>query len=185
MSSSTSVSSEDFLPKNPNNSIKKKEKNINLININKSISNLLTNIQKENCKKISYQKILKSQQKSIFTSKSIPLISIKDFIERIKKYMKIEDNTLILGLIYMDRFCAKNFITLTEYNTHRLYFISVLTALKYQEDIYYKNTFYAKICGVKVEDLNNMEYEFVVNMNFDFYVSRVLYKKYRDSLKDE
>ena len=85
----------------------------------------------------------------------------------------------------MDRFCAKNFITLTEYNTHRLYFISVLTALKYQEDIYYKNTFYAKICGVKVEDLNKMEYEFVVNMNFDFYVSRVLYKKYRDSLKDE
>ena len=72
MSSSTSVSSEDFLPKNPNNSIKKKEKNINLININKSISNLLTNIQKENCKKISYQKILKSQKKSIFTSKSIP-----------------------------------------------------------------------------------------------------------------
>lgn len=184
MSSSTSVSSEDFLSKIPNNFNKKKEKNINLDNINKSISNLLIYIQKENSKKKTYQKILKNQKKSIFTSKSIPSISINDYIERIKKYMKIENNTLILGLIYLDRFCAKNSIILTEYNTHRLYFISVLTSLKYQEDIYYKNTFYAKICGVKVEDLNEMEYEFVINMNFDFYVNVVLYKKYKDSLND-
>jgi hypothetical protein len=59
-----------------------------------------------------------------------------------------------------------------------------LIALKYQEDIYFKNTFYAKICGVNISNLNKMEYEFAIGINFDFYVDLLLFNKYKQLLSD-
>ncbi len=182
--SSTSIGSEDFLSIITFNSDLKKEKTQNCNKLYISISSLLSYIVKDNSKKTNYKNTLKKQKKSIFTSKGIPSITLIDYIERIKKYMKIEDNTFILGIIYLDRFCKKSEIVLTEYNTHRLLFISILIALKYQEDFYFKNTFYAKISGVKISDLNKMEYEYVIQMNFNFYVNVCLFKKYKDFLND-
>ena len=102
-----------------------------------------------------------------------------------KKYMKLEDNSIILGLIYLDRFCRKTKIILTDYNTHRLLFISILTAVKYQEDKFYTNKLYAQVCGVKTTVLNQMEYEFVIGMGFEFYVSVSLFDKYKNTISTE
>jgi hypothetical protein len=174
----------DFLSKLSQNSSIQKNHKLTFLNLHSSISSLLVYILIDNTKKESYEKIIKSQKKSIFTSKGNIQITILDFIERMKKYMKIDEMTFILGLIYLERFCKKSKIVLTQFNIYRLYFISVLIALKYQEDIYFKNTFYAKICGVNISNLNKMEYEFAIGINFDFYVDLLLFNKYKQLLSD-
>ena len=150
--------------------------------LNSNISISLLNLITSNKLKKNYKEILKKQKSMLFSLKQLPKISVGDFIYRIVYYAKIEDATLISGLIYLDRFCKKKKIILTEYNIHRLLFISILVAIKFLEDKYFTNVFYSKICGVKIGILNKMEYEFVCGINFDLYIDKSLYYKYENLL---
>ena len=150
--------------------------------LNSNISISLLNLIAENKLKKNYKQLLKKQKNLIFNAKNLPKISLGDFIYRITYYTKMEDATLISAIIFMDRYCKKQKIILTEFNIHRLLFISALTAIKAFEDKYFTNVFYAKICGVQIDVLNKMEYEFVCNLNFDFYIDKGLFYKYQDLL---
>ena len=90
----------------------------------------------------------------------------------------MEDSTLIIALIYIDRICIKKGITLTQYNIHRLLFTSILISIKYNEDIIYDNLYYSKIGGVPKAELSKLENEFLKMIGFDLFVSEEVYKKY-------
>ena len=94
----------------------------------------------------------------------------------------MDDASLISALIILDRFCKKQKIILTEFNIHRLLFVSVLIAIKSYEDKYFTNTFYAKICGINTSVLNKLEYEFICSLDFKIYIEKSLYNKYQDLL---
>jgi len=149
------------------------------------IENILIEILTENRAKSNYKDIIKHQKKNIFSSPLIPDITIKDYLERIKKYTKIDDNSIIMGLIYLDKFCNKTQIILTDYNIHRLLFTSLLIALKFGEDVFYKNTFYSQVCGVKTKILNKMEYEFACGIEFEFYVSLSIFNKFKININSD
>ena len=147
-----------------------------------SISMTLMQLITDNKANRHYNEKLKQQAKQIYTSRKLPEISVNDYIVRIAKYMKIEDSTLILALIYIDRITRKRKIFVNEYNVYRLFFMSVVVATKYNEDKHYSNTYYAKIGGVELEQLNQMECEFVMSINFDLFVEAKVYDKYETSL---
>jgi hypothetical protein len=147
-----------------------------------SISTTLMQLITDNKAKPHYNEKLKQQAKQIYTSRKLPQISVNDYIVRIAKYMKIEDSTLILALIYIDRISRKRKIFVNEYNVYRLFFMSVVVATKYNEDKHYSNTYYAKIGGVELEQLNQMECEFVMGINFDLFVEAKVFDKYETSL---
>lgn len=147
-----------------------------------SISMTLMQLITDNKAKRHYNEKLKQQAKHIYTSRKLPEISVNDYIVRIAKYMKIEDSTLILALIYIDRISRKRKIFVNEYNVYRLFFMSVVVATKYNEDKHYSNTYYAKIGGVELEQLNQMECEFVMSINFDLFVEAKVFDKYETSL---
>jgi hypothetical protein len=147
-----------------------------------SISMTLMQLITDNKAKRHYNEKLKQQAKQIYTSRKLPEISVNDYIVRIAKYMKIEDSTLILALIYIDRISRKRKIFVNEYNVYRLFFMSVVVATKYNEDKHYSNTYYAKIGGVELEQLNQMECEFVMSINFDLFVEAKVFDKYETSL---
>ena len=130
----------------------------------------------------NYLKLVKKQEKSIFSMKSIPTISLKDYLERVISYSKIENNTLITSLIYIDRLCQKTNLILTPYNIHKITFTSILLSLKYNEDLIYNFSFYSKIAGINVKELKKLESEFVNLINFSLYVEREQFEKYRQSL---
>ena len=136
----------------------------------------------DNKAKPHYNEKLKQQVKQIYTSRKLPQISVNDYIVRIAKYMKVEDSTMILALIYIDRISRKKKIFVNEYNIYRLFFVSVVVATKYNEDKHYSNAYYAKIGGLELEQLNKMELEFVIGMNFDLFVEAKVFDKYETSL---
>ena len=139
----------------------------------KEISNILNTIISTNKK----EKIKKNTN-SPFNHDHVPKISIFDYLLRIKKYSGIENSTLIIALIYIDRICKKKIFLLTKYNIHRILFTSILISIKNNEDIIYNNSYFSKIGGVDMNELIILENHFLKIIDFELYVSDKLYNKY-------
>ena len=152
---------------------------------NSSLSHKYTYINEKLIKKISIilEKVIYlnsnkfQKKKSIFNCNFIPNLSLYNYIYRIQKYSEVEDNTLILALIYIDRICCNNFI-INYYNIHKIFLVSVVFAIKYNEDNYYTNSYYSKIGGIKINEFNALEKEFASIIDFQFYVKKSLFDKY-------
>ena len=146
-----------------------------------SISNTLLKVLEETNKNSEIKQIIRNQKKMPFSSNTVPQITILEYLKRIQTYGGMENSTLILSLIYIDRLCEKN-ITLTKYNIHRILFAAILIAVKYNEDSFYENSYYAQIAGIKNKELKVIEYTFLEMINFDAYVDEYTYNLYKDSL---
>ena len=164
------------------NDEEKEEPKIKNLNLIKSISNTLITILEDNKKSNNYKEIIKKQNKMIFSSNSIPNISINDYLIRIQTYSEIEKSTLIISLILIDHTCKKSGLVLNYYNIHRLLFGAILVSIKYNEDAYYDNKFYSEIAGVKAKELKLLEYNFTKMINFRFFVSDEIFEKYKQYL---
>ena len=155
--------------------------NLNIINddseIHKALitmADLLTDICEESSKdKDTNNKLIKP-----FLSKKIPSISIEKYLVRLVSHSKMEISTLILILIYIDKICKNNKFRLNYFNIHKLIVTSMLVSIKYNEDDYFSNSFYAKVGGVSITELNHLEYEFLSLIDFELYVDEDLFSKY-------
>jgi hypothetical protein len=156
--------------------------NENKNSVSYNISVTLMQLISENMQKDSYKEKLNKQKKQIFTSKTIPKISVSDYLLRITKYANVSDEILIIALIYLDKLCKKNKLMLNSYNVHRLLFISILISIKMNSDKIYKNIYYSKISGINPKELCLMEYEFIHLSGFMLNIKKEIYEKYKSFL---
>jgi len=117
-----------------------------------------------------------------FSTKLIPAISINAYLNRIAYFTKMEESTLILILIYIDRICNYTNIQLTYNNIFKLLIASTLVAIKFNEDSHYSLGAYSKIGRISPSELAYLEFHFLLLINFDLNVDKELYDKYSDSL---
>jgi hypothetical protein len=143
----------------------------------KKMSDLLSDICYDNTKNLKSEKNLYLKP---FLMRNIPPISIKDYLERLCKYSKINTSTIILILIYIDRICNIQKFKLTYYNVHKLILASMIIAIKYNEDDYYSNKFYSKLGGVSISEIVFLEYNFLSLIHYNLFVNNELFKKYND-----
>ena len=168
--SDNSTSSEDLNEK----------KSLNKKSIILLINNILLQLIHENETKNNYNLIIKNQKNNIFSYEKIPKISILDYLIRIQKYSKIEENTLICSLIYLDRFALSKKIIITKYNIHKILFLSIFSSLKWNEDLRYKIDYYCKISGIQKQDLFNLEEEFAEILKFNYYIKENIFNEYKN-----
>ena len=154
------------------------EELLNKINI------ILTIVLEENKSLSNYKERVISQKNMSFTSQKKPSLSIKDYLYRIKNYTEAEDNTLIIALMYIDRLNQISSILLTPYNIHRIIFVAILLAIKYNEDICFGFDFYAKIGGIPVKELKKLESDFVYLIKFQFFIDKDDFEKYKLYIDD-
>ena len=118
-----------------------------------NINSTLNSIIEENKNLKNFKEKILQQKKLVFYSPDIPPITIKDYLYRIQSLTEVEDNTLILSLIYIDKICDISSIILSEYNIYKILFTSIVIAIKYNEDLFYDNKYYARIAGVTLKEL--------------------------------
>ena len=147
----------------------------------KSVTYTLKQIIIANKKKAHKMKPM-HQGSLIFTSKSIPAISLLDYLQRIKKYAKAEESTFVVSLIYIDRVCKNKKVSLNEFNVHKLILASTVVAIKYNEDKFYSNKYYAKIGGVTLEEMNTLESGFINCIDFYLFVDSKVFEMYERNL---
>jgi hypothetical protein len=115
---------------------------------------------------------------NIFYLDQIPNISLEYFIRHLFKYTNMSISSLILAIIYIDQFCEKYCYALNMHNIFRILLIFVYISIKVNEDINIKPEFYSKVTGVSTKDLNMLEFQMCVAMNFDFFIKSDYYQQY-------
>ena len=145
----------------------------NLQRIATSISFFLSELINENLKN-------NDSENDIFTIKSLPKLSISDYLNRIILYSNIEENTLISALIYIH--IISKIKPITKYNIHKILFTSILISLKFNEDGIYKNNYYSEIAGVSTEELLILENEFLKLIKYKLFISEKTFDSYKLAL---
>ena len=94
------------------------------------------------------------------------------------KHTKMNISTLINAIIYIDNFCERKQYILCLNNIYLLILSACLLSIKFNEDNNINSKFYAKIGGIPVENLNDLEYYLYLNLHFSLYIKEDLYNYY-------
>ncbi|KAL7678706.1 putative cyclin PHO80, Cyclin-like superfamily [Plasmopara halstedii] len=105
--------------------------------------------------------------KTKFEAFRAPGISVSDYLARIHKYASCSPECFVLALVYMDRL-------------HQMQ--GVVLAAKFFDDHYFNNAYYAKVGGVPCPEMNELEVEYLLLINFSLHVSCETYARYYNEL---
>ena len=143
----------------------------------KRLINLLSNIIGNTIEKsVKYEQ--KLNQIELNKSFEEPKISIAKYIRRIIKHSNPEPSTLILAVIYFDRICNNGKINLSYSNVYKLILISLVLAIKYNEEYFESNEFYGKVGGLTIKSINKLEIYTLKVLKFNLYVKEEIYETY-------
>jgi hypothetical protein len=123
----------------------------------------------------------------IFDSSVVPNVTVERYLTRLKKYFQCSDAVFVLALIMVDRLLEKNDVEpnrITTRNVHRLYLASLIVTVKYNEDLVYGNSHYARSGGIMLREVNRLERFFAWALDFDFHVFPEQYNLYERSLRE-
>jgi len=135
------------------------------------ISEILTEISSQNTE-------VEFNPEDPFSRQNPSKVTLQYFFGRIRRYSQLEKSTLIIILIYIDRVCITSGIILNPHNIHRLILGCLILAIKYNEDVYYNNEYYAKIGGVPLDEINTLEYKSFELIDQNLFISDDIFEKY-------
>lgn len=119
------------------------------------------------------------QRATRFHSVRPPQLSVKDYLARIATHFHCSNACLVLGLIYIDRIVKlQPDFTISLWSVHRVVLASMMAAAKFHDDVYYSNNHYARVGGVRVEELNKLEAYFLELIKWKLMVSPEEYELY-------
>jgi hypothetical protein len=122
-------------------------------------------------------------QLTLFDSVRPPSIAVKDYLQRIQRYFGCAPECFVLSLVYIDRvLLANDWFRITRLNVHRLIITSVLLAVKFFDDVFYTNSYYAKVGGIRTKELNSLESRFLRLLHWKLYVSPKEFAHYMQSV---
>ena len=139
---------------------------------------------------LDYTSTLKKRTPSIFDNHS----EINDVLSNLDNYefeklfrfcvkiLKINDNLLVLIMMYIDKIVENGNFILCEKNINKLFYTCLMITQKYYEDNSYNNKSYAKFVGISCEELLQMEIEFMNMINFKLFIKDEDFEKYKQKI---
>ncbi|KAJ1617985.1 cyclin-domain-containing protein [Pavlovales sp. CCMP2436] len=115
---------------------------------------------------------LRQSQPTSFDAVSAPSITVHRYLLRIRQYTKFQDECYVVALVYLDRLFAQHKAPYlpTAHNVHRLIITSVLIASKFYDDVFHSNSFMAQVGGISVAEMNKLEIELCVRLNWELHI---------------
>lgn len=128
-----------------------------------------------------------------FHGTNIPGISLHAYLSRVLKYCPVTNEVFLSLLVYFDRIAKKannlkkdkdqeQLFVMDSYNIHRLIISGITISSKFFLDIFYKNLRYAKVGGLPLEELNYLELQFLLLLDFKLMISVEDLQNYGDLL---
>lgn len=121
---------------------------------------------------------------------SRPAISIGDYIiNRLVKYMKPSIEILSLAIALIDKLISRTTgLLITFENVHRLLASAIVISIKFVEDNFYTNEYYAKVSGITPIEFSSNEFLFFKYVDSDVWINEDIiftYKKLIDTIVTE
>ena len=110
-----------------------------------------------------------------FHSSGIPNITLPDYFRRVAKYSHCSAECFIVALCYIQKYCEASKSALTLRNAHRLTICAVMLAAKLRDDVFYANKYYSSIGGISGREINELELDLLVTINWETWVEREHY----------
>lgn len=134
-----------------------------------------------------------------FHGRNVPAIGLEAYLVRILKYCPTTNEVFISLLVYFDRIAQRanngefnngsnvnggrhQLFVMDSYNIHRLIIAGITVASKFFSDVFYKNSRYAKVGGLPVEELNHLELQFLLLTDFRLMIPIEELQRYADLL---
>ncbi|ORX33556.1 cyclin-domain-containing protein [Kockovaella imperatae] len=118
-----------------------------------------------------------------FHSRAAPGISVEEYLKRIVRYTNMETIPLLSLLAYIDTTCQNlPTFTLSSLTVHRFLIAGVCVGSKAQCDVFCTNAHYAKVGGIKTNELNALEREFLKLTQWTLTCNAELLQRYYTSL---
>lgn len=92
-----------------------------------------------------------------FDGARCPPMPLKEYVVRLRRYMKCSVESFELALIYIGKLAEQQQVPVDVASEHRLYLTALVLASKFQDDYYCDNAYYSMVGGVSVTELNAME----------------------------
>ncbi|KAI0662889.1 cyclin-domain-containing protein [Cubamyces menziesii] len=126
-----------------------------------------------------------------FHARNVPTIALEAYLTRIQKYCPASNEVFLSLLVYFDRMmklaketCGKVF-AIDMYNVHRLVIAGVTVASKFFSDVFYTNSRYAKVGGLPLTELNQLELQFLLLNDFHLMISQEEMQFYASKLAQQ
>lgn len=116
----------------------------------------------------------------VFYNEAKPQLTIKEYLIRIAHYTNIDESVLIMIPISINNYIKKNKNCICINNVFRLILASVVINMKFYQDVNYSFQHYAKVGGVTIKELKELEYYFYIGINNSLYVNESLFKQYKN-----
>ncbi|KAJ2814385.1 cyclin-like protein interacting with PHO85, partial [Coemansia erecta] len=109
-----------------------------------------------------------------FHSRAVPSISMHDYLERVAKFVCLENDSLLAVLVYIDRITRaqahRPSLAPSPYNIHRMAVTAIVIAHKFNSDIFFNNARYSKVGGIPLGEMNQLELEMLFLVKFELKV---------------
>jgi len=125
---------------------------------------------------------LDDSKRTVFHAQKAPLISLQRYLERVLSFSPCSNSCFIIALIYIDRIIQNTDFLLNSLSVHRMLITSVMVATKFFDDETFNNSYYAKVGGLQVNEVNQLEYQFLCLIDFSLTVRSDIYDRYHCEL---
>mmetsp|Transcript_25152 Transcript_25152/g.99197 ORF Transcript_25152/g.99197 Transcript_25152/m.99197 type:complete len:221 (-) Transcript_25152:1993-2655(-) len=108
------------------------------------------------------------EAESVFHAKRAPPISLQNYVSRVVKYSSCSPACFSVAFAYILRL-ARSYECMvpSSQNVHRIVLATVMLAVKMNEDIHYDNAYFARIGGLPLVELNRLETDLLLRLQFD------------------
>ena len=113
-----------------------------------------------------------------YDATTIPDISILDYIKRWEKYTNMNNYVSIIANIILDKYIKYTNNKITPNRIHRLLLAILLISSKIYEDTSFSNTYYARVGGVSLREINFLEKSLLYDLDWNVYVFNEEISKY-------
>lgn len=119
-----------------------------------------------------------------FHTLSPPKIPILKYLRYLRIQTKCSCSCFIIAIVLLDKLLrSQTHIQVTPNTVHKLFLCSIMTASKFNTDINYTNSVWATIGGIRQEEMNVLELEFLFLLQFSLVVTKDEYEKYEHEIK--
>lgn len=126
---------------------------------------------------------------------TVPAITPEDYLKRMKDFFRCSSTSFVVALIYVERFINKyGKVNFNQFTFYRIWLSALVFASKFSDDIRRTNNWNAKVGGISVGELNDLEFDFLQLMDFfetpptslySLYVSQGAFDSFVSRLKSE
>uniref|UniRef100_A0A0A9HGY2 Cyclin n=1 Tax=Arundo donax TaxID=35708 RepID=A0A0A9HGY2_ARUDO len=107
---------------------------------------------------------------------------------RIARFAGCSPACYVVAYAYLDRLLRRGrrgALAVDSYSVHRLLITAVLAAVKFMDDVCYNNSYFARVGGISLPEMNYLEVDFLFGVGFDLNLSPETFGQYCAVLQSE